>query len=62
MQQSDDFGANDLELTVVTERQPTAEELEDVKFAWRCVKHVKSNAITLAKASAEGGLGLETCL
>jgi phosphoribosylaminoimidazolecarboxamide formyltransferase/IMP cyclohydrolase len=33
----------------VTERQPTPEQMEDLKFAWRAVKHVKSNAITLAK-------------
>ena len=39
---------------VVSKRAPTAEELEALEFAWRVCKHVKSNAIVLAKA--EGGL------
>lgn len=33
---------------VVTERSPSAEELEALQFAWRVVKHVKSNAIVYA--------------
>ncbi|HZG79988.1 MAG TPA: bifunctional phosphoribosylaminoimidazolecarboxamide formyltransferase/IMP cyclohydrolase, partial [Brevibacillus sp.] len=33
----------DEEIRVVTERQPTAEELAQLKFAWKVVKHVKSN-------------------
>ncbi|WP_054673356.1 bifunctional phosphoribosylaminoimidazolecarboxamide formyltransferase/IMP cyclohydrolase, partial [Calditerricola satsumensis] len=33
------------DLRVVTERAPTAEELRDLLFAWKVVKHVKSNAI-----------------
>jgi len=33
---------------VVTEREPTAEELEALRFTWKVVKHVKSNAIVLA--------------
>jgi len=49
LQESDDFSADDLDFKVVTKKQPTAAELEDVRFAWRCVKHVKSNAITIAK-------------
>jgi phosphoribosylaminoimidazolecarboxamide formyltransferase/IMP cyclohydrolase len=38
-----------IEFTCVSEKQPTAEELADLKFAWLCVKHVKSNAITGAR-------------
>jgi len=34
---------------VVTKREPTAEEMEGLRFAWKVVKHVKSNAIVLAK-------------
>ena len=39
----------------VTERQPTAEEWRALRFAWTVCKHVKSNAIVYAKASAAGG-------
>jgi len=42
---------------VVTERRPTLEELTDLLFAWRCVRHVKSNAIVLAKGLATVGVG-----
>ena len=45
------------EISVVTERQPTAEELEQMKFAWKVVKHVKSNAIVLAKENMTIGVG-----
>jgi phosphoribosylaminoimidazolecarboxamide formyltransferase/IMP cyclohydrolase len=41
----------------VSEKQPTAKQLEDLKFAWRCVKHVKSNAITVAKEGKLLGMG-----
>jgi phosphoribosylaminoimidazolecarboxamide formyltransferase/IMP cyclohydrolase len=40
-----------------TERQPTAEELEALVFAWRIVKHVKSNAIVYARAGVLVGVG-----
>lgn len=45
------------EIKVVTDRQPTAEELEQMKFAWKVVKHVKSNAIVLAKENMTIGVG-----
>ena len=45
------------ELVVKSERQPTAEELEELLFAWRCVKHVKSNAIVITKGNAVRGVG-----
>jgi phosphoribosylaminoimidazolecarboxamide formyltransferase/IMP cyclohydrolase len=44
-------------LRPVTERQPTPEETRDLLFAWRAVKHVKSNAIVLAKDQALLGMG-----
>ncbi len=37
------------DLHVVTERRPTPEQMKDLLFAWKVVKHVKSNAIVLAK-------------
>jgi phosphoribosylaminoimidazolecarboxamide formyltransferase/IMP cyclohydrolase len=39
---------------VVTKRTPTAEEMKALDFAWRVCKHVKSNAIVLAKSGVEG--------
>jgi phosphoribosylaminoimidazolecarboxamide formyltransferase/IMP cyclohydrolase len=42
---------------VVSARQPTLEELTDLQFAWRAVKHVKSNGIVLAKKLALVGVG-----
>lgn len=42
---------------VVTARQPTDGEMRDLEFAWRVVKHVKSNAIVYAKDGATLGVG-----
>ena len=44
-------------LKVVTKRAPTEEELRQLKFAMRVVKHTKSNAIVLAKDNATVGVG-----
>lgn len=41
----------------MTERQPTEEEWSNLTFAWRVVKHVKSNAIVLAKNGMTIGVG-----
>ncbi|MDB5663134.1 MAG: purH, partial [Sphingomonas bacterium] len=49
------IGRNDL--TVVTKRQPTDQELADCLFAWTIAKHVKSNAIVYAKDGATAGIG-----
>ena len=43
--------------TIVTERQPSAEERRDLLFAWRAVATVKSNAIVLARDGATIGIG-----
>ena len=45
------------ELTVVSERAPSEEELRDLAFAWRVAKFVKSNAIVYAKAGQTIGVG-----
>jgi phosphoribosylaminoimidazolecarboxamide formyltransferase/IMP cyclohydrolase len=45
------------DLKVVTERQPTEQELTDCLFAWTVAKHVKSNAIVYAKDGATAGVG-----
>ncbi|MGJ0504600.1 MAG: bifunctional phosphoribosylaminoimidazolecarboxamide formyltransferase/IMP cyclohydrolase [Methylocystis sp.] len=56
-QSRDNALVDDMDLQVVTERQPTARELADLKFAFRVVKHVKSNAIVYAKDGATVGIG-----
>jgi len=43
---------------VVTEREPTDEELETMKFAWQTLKHVKSNGIIFASGTETVGLGV----
>jgi len=45
------------ELTVVTRRAPTARELDDLMFAWRIAKFVKSNAIVYAAGGRTLGIG-----
>ncbi|MCQ4190219.1 bifunctional phosphoribosylaminoimidazolecarboxamide formyltransferase/IMP cyclohydrolase [Methylocystis suflitae] len=56
-QSRDNAVVDEMNLQVVTKRQPTAEELDDLKFAFRVVKHVKSNAIVYAKGAATVGIG-----
>jgi phosphoribosylaminoimidazolecarboxamide formyltransferase/IMP cyclohydrolase len=53
----DNAVVDDMDLKVVTKRPPTAQELADLKFAYRVVKHVKSNAIVYAKDLATVGVG-----
>jgi len=45
------------DLKLVTQRAPTAQELQDCLFAWTVAKHVKSNAIVYAKDNATAGIG-----
>ncbi|MFA5516370.1 MAG: bifunctional phosphoribosylaminoimidazolecarboxamide formyltransferase/IMP cyclohydrolase [Desulfuromonadales bacterium] len=45
------------ELKVVSKRQPTAKEMEDLLFAWRVAKFVKSNAIVYGKDGMTIGVG-----
>ncbi len=47
----------DGELEVVTDRQPTESELKDLIFAWKTVKHAKSNGIAIAKDETSIGVG-----
>ncbi|MEO1649753.1 MAG: bifunctional phosphoribosylaminoimidazolecarboxamide formyltransferase/IMP cyclohydrolase [Pseudomonadota bacterium] len=48
---------DDLDLQVVTTREPTPQERADLIFAFRVAKHVKSNAIVFAKERATVGIG-----
>ncbi|NLK75458.1 MAG: bifunctional phosphoribosylaminoimidazolecarboxamide formyltransferase/IMP cyclohydrolase [Clostridiales bacterium] len=45
------------DLKVVTERIPTDKEMDDLRFAWKVVKHVKSNGIAIAKDRQTVGIG-----
>jgi len=45
------------ELKVVTTRVPSEKEMEDLKFAWKVVKFVKSNGIAIAKDKQSIGIG-----
>ena len=53
----DELGLDRSQLQVVTHRRPTLEELTDLLFAWRAVRHVSSNAIVLARNAATVGIG-----
>ena len=44
-------------LELKTEREPTAEEMEDLIFAWKVVKYAKSNAVVIAKNGQTLGIG-----
>jgi phosphoribosylaminoimidazolecarboxamide formyltransferase/IMP cyclohydrolase len=51
------LGLEDIEKKVVTQRPPTAEEIEAMRFGWRIVKHVKSNAIVFTTSDRTLGIG-----
>ena len=57
IQDRDDKADPEDKWEVVTERQPTEDELRDLKFAWRVCRHVKSNAILYAKDGMAVGVG-----
>lgn len=56
--QQPDLGPDDTNhWTAATDRAPSEHELVDLRFAWRAVRHVKSNAIVLAKGESIIGVG-----
>ena len=57
VQTRDNGAISEADLKVVTERQPTQQELKDCLFAWTVARHVKSNAIVYAKDGATAGIG-----
>jgi phosphoribosylaminoimidazolecarboxamide formyltransferase/IMP cyclohydrolase len=57
VQSSDSVPETKVNLKKVTKRQPTPEEIKDLLFAWRAVKHIKSNAIVLTKDKTLLGMG-----
>lgn len=56
-QESDDAPEQETPWQVVTEKQPSAAELEELKFAWNVSKHIKSNAIVVTKNTTTLGVG-----
>ncbi|KIL37389.1 phosphoribosylaminoimidazolecarboxamide formyltransferase [Cohnella kolymensis] len=57
VQQSDVHSLTAADLKVVTNRAPSEEELKQLLFSWKVVKHVKSNAILLARDNMTIGVG-----
>lgn len=57
IQDLDTLLLNEDELKVVTKRQPTETEMRDLMFAWKVVKHAKSNGIAIAKDLCTTGVG-----
>jgi phosphoribosylaminoimidazolecarboxamide formyltransferase / IMP cyclohydrolase len=57
VQDKDHGSIKDASLKVVTERQPTDEEMRALHFAWVLAKHVKSNAIVYAREGQLVGVG-----
>mgnify|MGYP001223405689 CR=1 FL=1 len=57
MQERDQIGDAPEDWEVATERHPDSEEMTDLRFAWRVVRHVRSNAIVVAKAGQSLGVG-----
>ncbi|XP_071931770.1 uncharacterized protein [Coffea arabica] len=56
-QDSDDLVPEDIQFKSVSEKAPQESELSDAQFAWLCVKHIKSNAIVIAKDNCMLGMG-----
>ena len=57
VQEADRKRTSPEELKIVTQRQPTPQELQAMLFGWRIVKHVKSNAIVYARSDRTVGIG-----
>jgi phosphoribosylaminoimidazolecarboxamide formyltransferase/IMP cyclohydrolase len=57
VQSRDNATVDEMQLKAVTKRAPTAAELDDLRFAFRVAKHVKSNTIVYAKDRATVGVG-----
>jgi phosphoribosylaminoimidazolecarboxamide formyltransferase/IMP cyclohydrolase len=56
-QDLDDQPLQEADWQVVSQRQPSPGELEDLRFAWKLVRHIRSNAIAVAAAGQSLGIG-----
>jgi phosphoribosylaminoimidazolecarboxamide formyltransferase/IMP cyclohydrolase len=57
LQTPDDYKVTEKDLKVVTDKQPSAEEIQALLFAWIVCKHTKSNAIVYARNGQTVGVG-----
>lgn len=57
LQDADGQLLDEKDLKVVTKKRPTTKEMESLIFAWKVAKHVKSNAIILARGTRTVGIG-----
>ena len=57
VQDLDDQPVDETAWQVVGKRQPSPQELADLAFCWRLVRHVRSNAITVARGGQSLGIG-----
>lgn len=57
VQEHDNFPVSSEEFKVVTKKQPTEQQQQDLHFAWLAAKYVKSNAIVIADKAATIGIG-----
>lgn len=57
VQKSDDDSVNPDSWQIVTQKQPTPEQLKELAFAWKVCRHVKSNAIAITKNFTTLGIG-----
>jgi phosphoribosylaminoimidazolecarboxamide formyltransferase/IMP cyclohydrolase len=57
VQEEDYYTEQEFTPRVVSKRQPTSEEMRDMLFAWRIIKHIKSNAIAVVKDNTMLGMG-----
>jgi len=57
VQDADRETLNEDDLKIATDKKPSPEELDDLKFAWKVCKHTKSNAIVFVKDKATLGVG-----
>lgn len=57
VQETDNYLVPIEELKVVTNTEPTKDDLDELFFAWKVVKHVKSNAIVVSKGMSTIGIG-----
>ncbi len=57
VQSADSKQINEADLQFITSKKPTPAQIQDLLFAWKVVKHAKSNAIVLAKDGVTVGIG-----
>ena len=56
-QEVDDYIVNKKDLQIASHLKPTEKEIDEMLFAWKIVKHVKSNAVVLVKNKQTVGIG-----